>query len=220
MKLKHAIITTSLLAALSMPASAVIVWTGAVDSDLTNDGNWDFSGSALATVAGITSATLADDLQFSGTPTNAPTLGELGGQPTWGVTAGNTITFDGVAMSNSGNDGLGLGIINVTNGGSFTSFFANATVNVDASSSITLQGAGDPIPGVATINLTPGAQLTMASVAEFTEQGGQILVNGVDFNTDNSILSFSGTTATAVPEPTSTALLGLGGLAMIFRRRK
>ncbi|MFT7173337.1 MAG: hypothetical protein ACI9NQ_001557, partial [Paracoccaceae bacterium] len=60
---------------------------------------------------------------------------------------------------------------------------------------------------------------TLPSVAEFTEQGADIEVNGVTFASDNSILSFSGNTATAVPEPTSALLTLLGGLAFFIRRR-
>jgi len=213
MNIKQTALSAAFLAALSLPASAVITWTGAVDGDISNDGNWDSS------VAGILDATLNDSLVFNSTG-SAPVLGEQAGQPTWGVTAANSITFDGVSMTNTGNDGLGLGTIAVINGGGFASFFAFGTINVDATSSVILQGGGDPLPGSTAINLTPGATLTLASVAEFTEQGGQIFVNGVDYNTDNSILSFSGTTATAVPEPSSSALLGLGGLALILRRRK
>lgn len=216
MKIKQTALCTAFLAALSLPASAVITWTGAVDGDISNDANWD------ASVVGITTATLLDDLLFTSAG-NAPVLGDQAAQPTWGVTAANTITFDGVSMTNSGNDGIGTGIINIINGGGSTSFFAFGTIAVDATSSITLQGGGDPLPGAAVLNLAPGATLTMASVAEFTEQGAQIFVNGVDFLSDSSILSFSGTTATAlapVPEPSSTALLGLSALAFILRRRK
>ena len=216
MKIKQTALSAAFLAALSLPASAVITWTGAVDGDISNDGNWD------ASVVGITNATLNDSLIFN-TSGSAPVLGEQAAQPTWGVTAANTITFDGVSMTNSGNDGIGTGIINIINGGGATAFFAFGTITVDATSSMNLQGGGDPLPGAAVLNLAPGATLTMASVAEFTEQGAQIFVNGVDFATDTSILSFSGTTATAVapvPEPSSAALLGLGGLALIMRRRK
>jgi hypothetical protein len=42
------------------------------------------------------------------------------------------------------------------------------------------------------------------------------------FNTNKEVMWFDNLTitGTAVPEPTTTALLGLGGLALILRRRK
>ena len=39
-------------------------------------------------------------------------------------------------------------------------------------------------------------------------------------NGDNNFATVDNVNLTAVPEPTSTALLGLGGLALILRRRK
>ena len=44
---------------------------------------------------------------------------------------------------------------------------------------------------------------------------GQNMSGGGDFATDLLIVD-----AVSVPEPSSTALLGLGGLALLFRRRK
>jgi hypothetical protein len=220
MKIKQTVLCATFLAAFSLPASAVITWTGAIDTDLTNDGNWDFSGSSLTTVAGITDATLAEDLSFTGAG-STPTLANLNGQPAWGVVAGNTMMFDGATLANSGNDGIGLGTIELANGSSVTAFFARKTISVDATSHLILEGAGDPLPGTSTVTLVPGATLTMASVAEFTEQGSQIYVNGQSYDLDNSILTFSGTTATAVPESsTSAIILGVVGLALVMRRRK
>ncbi len=210
----------AIAAATTALTQAAITWTGAVDSDLTNDGNWDFSGSGLASVAGIDSGTVADDLVIGNAGTS-PVFGDLTGQPTWGTTAAFGITLDNATIDNgSGNDGFGFGTISLTNGSSLTTFFVDGTLNVDATSSVNLEGAGDPIPGATAVNLAVGATITLSSVAEYTEQGSQIFVNGVNYATDSSILDFSGTTATAVPEPSSSALLGLGALALILRRRK
>jgi hypothetical protein len=219
MNIKRTVLSAAFLAALSLPASAVIVWTGAVDSDLTNNANWDFSGTTLSTVAGITDSTLAEDLLFTGAG-ETPTLAQQPNQPTWGVAKGNTITFNGATLLNSGNDGIGSGSLDLTNGSNVTAFFGRGTFTVDATSNLILQGGGNPIPGSSTVTLAPGATLTLASVAEFTEQGSQIYVGGQSYDSDNSILTFNGTTGTAVPEPSSAAILGLAGLAFILRRRK
>lgn len=213
MNKKTLVLSSALLAALSLSASAAITWTGAIDGDLANNGNWSSS------VAGIKNATLNDNLIFNATG-NAPVLGNLPEQPTWGVSSAYSITFDGVTMTNSGNNGIGRGTINVMNGGSFFAFFSMGAVNVDATSAITLQGPNNPTPDATVIHLTPGAQLTLADFAKFEQVGSKIFVNGVSYASDNSILSFSGATATAIPEPSATALLGIGGLALLIRRRK
>ena len=200
-------------------ANAAIVWTGALDSDLTNDGNWDFTSSGLASVTGITNATLADDIVFTNAGT-AAVVGELTGQPSWGVGSGFGITIDNTFVDTTNNDGIRGDTIDIVNGGSLRIFFAGVDLNVDSSSSINLLGGGDPLPGSAALNLSAGAQVTLASRSEFDQQGAQIFVNGVSFTSDNSILNFTGASAVAVPEPSAAALLGLGGLALILRRRK
>lgn len=201
-------------------ANADVVWTGAVDSDLTNDGNYDFTSSGLATVAGITSGTLAENLVYNSSGT-MPIQGDLANQPTWGVAVGNTITFDGVTVDNgSGNDGWGFGEIFVINGASVTTFYMESQITVDSTSSVNLEGAGAPLPKLSTtLNLAPGAQVTLFSMDKFTLHASQIFVNGTSYADDNTVLSFNGLTATAVPEPGSLALLGLSGLLIARRRR-
>ena len=208
-----------LLSVLIMGSSAQLVWTGAVDSDVTNDANW--SGGS---VTGILDLTLAEDLVFGNAGT-APIGPERALQPSWGVTVANSITVDNVFLDTAGNDGLGAGTINVINGGSIRMFFLkSASINVDGDSSVNLLGGGDPLPNnlevIAALHLAPGAQATLASLAEFTEQGAQIFVNGVSFADDTSILTFSGSTATAIPEPATLGMLVVFGGATLFIRRK
>lgn len=78
-------------------------------------------------------------------------------------------------------------------------FILKAVVSVDGTSSLTLNGTGIPINS-AEVHLDIGAQLTLHSLAEFSEQGAKIFVEGVSFNDDSTQLSFSGSgpvTATA-----------------------
>jgi hypothetical protein len=142
---------------------------------------------------------------------------------------GFTMTLDNsiLGLVAGGNDGVGgepagTGVtVNVTSGSQLNPFFiVNAvTVNVDASSSASFGGGGTPI-NLSTVSLAPGSSLTLASLAEFTEQGTKIFVNGVSFASNSTILNSSGNTGTAIPEPSGLALLGLAGLACLFRRRK
>jgi len=208
-----------MLVALAAASQAAIIWTGTTNSDVTDDANW--SGGS---VSGILDLTLAEDLVFGNAGT-APIGPERALQPSWGVTVANSITVDNVFLDTAGNDGLGAGTINVINGGSIRMFFLkSASINVDGDSSVNLLGGGDPLPNnlevIAALHLAPGAQATLASLAEFTEQGAQIFVNGVSFADDTSILTFSGNTATAIPEPATLGMLVVFGGATLFIRRK
>jgi hypothetical protein len=226
--MKKILTIAGVLSASVIASHASVVWTGATNNDFYNDANWDFSGAVNGTTAINPSTDINEDLVISG-------AAGLTGGGRLDLGAGYSITLTNSSFApNSGVNGLVDGdpsnsVLNVLGGSSMTSTWLTEgmTLNVDGTSSYTLRGAGDPINSQSektTINLTPGAQLTLASVAEFTEQGADIMVNGVSFATDNSILTFSGNTATAVgtaiPEPSGIALIGLAGLAMMLRRRK
>lgn len=223
------ILTIAGVLSVSVIAShASVVWTGATNSDFYNNANWDFSGAVNGTTAITPSTDINEDL----TITDAAGLTGVGRLD---LGAGYSITLTNSSfVPNSGVNGVVDGdpsnsVLNLIGGSVMTSTWLTEgmTVNVDGTSSYSLRGAGDPINSQSeqtTINLAPGATLTLTSLAEFTEQGADIKVNGVSFASDASILTFSGNTATAVatviPEPSGVALIGLAGLAMILRRRK
>lgn len=226
--MKKILTIAGVLSATFIASHATVVWTGAANTDFYNDANWDFSGAVNGTTAINPSTDINENLTVNG-------AAGLTGAGRLDLGAGYSITLTNSSFApNSGVNGVVDGnpnnsVLNVLGGSAMTSTWLTEgmTLNVDGTSSYTLRGAGDPINSQSektTINLTPGAQLTLASVAEFTEQGADIMVNGVSFATDNSILTFSGNTATAVgtaiPEPSGIALIGLAGLAMILRRRK
>lgn len=96
--------------------SADIVWTGADDSDIQNDSNYDFTGSGLSTISGIEGSTLLDNLVFnnSGTAPEIPNTG--GGQFNYG-SASFGLAFDNVVStfatgSNEGWRGNTVSLIN------------------------------------------------------------------------------------------------------------
>ncbi len=147
------------------------------------------------------------------------------------------ITMSGTSGLQGVDDGAGTARINApmsvnaTNGSTINIQFSSVGVdlNIDATSSLTIRGGGDGINSqteITRVDLAAGGMLTMTNAAEIDEQIGEgdIYVDGVQVTAANkaTLLSGAGSTVTAlaVPEPSSTALLGLGGLALILRRRK
>ena len=216
------------LVAFASEANAVVVWTGAVNStEAFNDGNYDFSGSTLTAID--ESVAIEDDVTITGATINATDF--VVGFGEYQMADTFTLTLDGTSLTSNGSGGIGgvddgadvPSFYNLTNGSSMNLQFmaVGTTVNLDATSSIQFRGAGDPINSQVepvVLNMTPGSQLTLPSVAEFTEQGDAIFVNGINFQSDPSILSFSGTTATAVapPDPLSLEINTDTGVAKII----
>lgn len=228
----RALATTIIALAATSTSQAVIVWTGGGNTaNFYDNANWDFSGSVETSMpagGGNPSAATADDLVISGA-----TLNETSGAFT-NIEIGNglSVTLDGTAFTFVANNGFTgvddpsdvLSTLNLVNGSSLSTQFSaiGITLNVDSTSSLTFRGGGDPINSQiekTTVILAPGARLTLPTVAEFTEQGADIEVGGISFAADPSILSFDGTTATAVPEPSSMAFVLLAAMGLTRRRR-
>lgn len=233
---KKILLNGAAFVATCLTASGVITWTGGgTESNFYDSANWDFSGSPSSEMVaggGNPSAGTDDDIIITGATINESS----GAFSNIEIGEGLEVTLDGTLFTFTNNNGFTgldnnndvLATLNLLGGSSLSAQFAaiGITVNVDSTSSVSFRGGGDPINSQlekTTINLEPGAQLTLPTVAEFTEQGADIAVNGVTFADDPSILTFSGTTATAVavvPEPSSSLLVALGALALLARRRK
>lgn len=211
----------------TLSSHAVIVWNGgAATDDFYDDANWDFGGSSSASVTEPTD----DDITITGATIDEPSAAfsniDIGDG--FSVTLDNTsFTFsNGNGFTGVNDVGDVTSVLNLFNGSSMSAQFAavGITINVDATSILTFRGGGDPINSQTektTINLAPGAQLILPSAAEFTEQGVDIVVGGVSFFDDPSILNLNGATATAViPEPSSILLSGIAGLGLLLRRRR
>ena len=240
MKLTTICCSTLLAAALS--SQAAVVWTGATDNDFFNDANWDFSGAVNGTTAIDPTTTINEDLTITGATVTGATasFGYFSIGDGFGLTLDNTsLTISGSGGARGVDDGAGSGrtnapsSINLTNGSSLSLQYVSVGVdiNVDGTSDVRIRGGGDGINSqteLSRIILDEGGQLRLTTRAEFDEQvtassgAGNIVVNGVNATVANmdDLFTFSGGTGTATPEPSSTALLGLGGLALILRRRK
>lgn len=206
-------------------SEGTIIWTGAgTTDDFYDAANWDFSGSASAAVASPTD----DDMVIAGASINEPsgafTNIEIGDALSVTLDNSNFRFINNNGFSGVDDPGDVVSTLSITNGSSYNAQFATLGIEVlvDGTSSLEFRGGGDPINSQTErtrIILDPGAQLTLPSTAEFTEQGADIFVGGTSFADDPSILSFNGTTATAIPEPASVSLLVLGGLAFLRRRK-
>lgn len=101
----------------------------------------------------------------------------------------------------------------VNDGGGAQSLFTNDTNTRDADTNN--DGLFDLIAATGT---TIGTPTLDANIATFTGLTGDTLtISGGQNSTRSPLLGFQ---LVAVPEPSSTALLGLGGLALMLRRRK
>lgn len=219
------------MVACSTVSNGAVVWTGSGSNpnDLFGDDNYDFSGSSISAIdesvtTGVpevlVDAPVLDDVTFSGATISAAFATGFG---QFRLGNGFQATLDNSSITSTTNGGIagqvgpGAAVFNVLNGSNLNmQFVTGAVVNVDGTSKLRFRGGGDPINSTdqpALVNLAPGAMLTLASVAEFTEQGDSIFVNGVSFAANPNILTFDGTTGTAVPEPSSVLLLVGVGLA-------
>jgi hypothetical protein len=194
-----------------------------IGNDLTIENATIGSGAGYTISFGQLEADQADTVNFINTTLNA---------------TGTTGGFAGSSVGDVNDLGATFNIL----GGSSINiqYMLHGTLNIDGTSSVRFRGGGNPINGTAAntnINLTDaGAQLILTNAANFStnkDNGDKIFAYNsvgalVSYNSDNTILTLApgggGTTGTAnfsaVPEPSGTALFGLAGLALIFRRRK
>jgi len=207
----------------------VITWDAEEEDiyDFYDAPNWDFSqsdsleldrDSPIANILTITDALILED---------SPSYSNIEIGDGFSVTLKSTnFTF----QNNNGftgvkdDDGV-YSTLNITEGSSMDAMFSaiGLKINVDSTSSLTLRGAGDSINSQterSIVNLSPNAQLTLSSLDQFAVQGDDIYFNGVSFSQNPSILKFSGTTGTAIPEMNFILLSAIPIILLLNKKRR
>lgn len=231
-------LAATLFAASLTPAPAVISWVGGANTDIFDEANWDLSGSAVTTIN--PNVSIPDDVMIGPGPfTNNPVIPELAGQQRFQLGDGHVLTVTGAStlLSVAGNDGVGGApgttngpTVNVMAGSAFNPFFVvnDVTVNIDAGSTATFGGGGNPI-NLSTVDLEVGAVLSFLAetpAAYRTEHLSKTTVDGIAAaeGVNITIAAFNGATGsqiTAIPEPATSVLaaIALGWAALLRRRR-
>ncbi len=206
----------------------VIVWDAEEEDiyDFYDAPNWDFSesdslelnrDSPITNILTITDALILED---------SPSYSNIEIGDEFSVTLKSTnFTF----QNNNGFTGVDdddnvYSTLNITEGSSMNAMFSaiGLQINVDSTSSLTLRGAGDSINSQterSIVNLSPNAQLTLSSLDQFAVQGDDIYFNGVSFSQNPSILKFSGTTGTAIPEAHFILLSAIPIILLLGKRK-
>ena len=210
--------------------TAGVVQSVATATDVTFT-NTQAGGASVSTTSGI--GELLDYSFFSGATVLAGSGSEIGA-----FTLDNT---GGSVSSNAIFDFTDAGGI-LTTGASATAAFVDGTIDItgltagslfvlygtfaDANEvTLTLSGAGQTDIVVPGGSLDPSGNTPLNSLTQFNFDNADLLFDTLTLSyrnddLDGSRARFSGVVLTAVPEPSSAMLLGLGMTAFILRRRK
>ena len=205
--------------------AATISWTGVTATTLStnsgrlNIGLFDKTGTLIRAENSGGSATTFDGIAFTS------------GVTSFGSTADNTFHADLSILSRSATFrtiGSGIaGLVNLTIGNTYrvqALLFDGRGGNPPNGRSVAFDGInlGSYANGVTGSTWGSGLLVTGTFVADNERQQYTVeIFNADDTSAGGQLNAFTlYQTAAAVPEPSSVALLGLGGLALILRRRK
>ncbi len=151
-------------AALTVDASAQIVWTGASGSGIFRESNWDLTASTVTVIDHM--VPIADDVHIIG-PGVEPRIPDLPGQEAFTVADGFHLLIDNIRVYVAGNDGIGgeaggsFGItVDVVNGGLLETYFVrnNTMIDIDHTSEVSFRDPANPLNG-SYVNMTLGSTL-------------------------------------------------------------
>jgi hypothetical protein len=147
-----------------------ITWSGVEGTDIFEESNWDLANSDVEIID--PNVSIEDDVFIIDAIVEIP---QVSAQQRFQVASGYTITVDNstIRLTEGSNDGIGgppgfrlpAGpegpTMNIINGSSYESYFIvnGVQMNVDATSSATFGGGGNPV-NISAINLEPGSSLT------------------------------------------------------------
>ena len=220
------------LGALAIPAQAAVMVVGTeIGIDLgttsattTNWANFSATGTIGAGSVTDTSGTAVDgvSIAFSQTFDNAPSAGNGGGRITWTASPAlpavpSSAFGDFVWASGSGATHT-LGLSGLDASLFYDIVVINQTIGSDSTNEeiVTITGASASSNTIVRTDANGGQYHSFTAVAPTL--AGLITIDSSHGAGTNPVLN--AVLITAVPEPSSTALLGLGGLALILRRRK
>ena len=213
----------------SSDSSANYIYTTTFDPDNLNDVTWGVSGGTLnvpITGGADQTANLFYNTAIFGIGDTVSVDASGGSDLYLSVStttrAANAAGQDGVRLNWTA---VGFRARNYTNG-TGTNLNFNSAFSVPAPAALTLfltretdntfSAAFDSGSGLTQLNTTGGAEKQIFAVGD---TGNGDLFIGVE-TFDPGVRTFDNLTVTAIPEPSSTALLGLSGLGLILRRRK
>ena len=230
MKLKYSILAASLVGMVAANA-ATIVWNASltpmeVDNNTISTGLFDQTGTLFLAENVGGGATPWDGINFTDGSKGVGTVDFFGDDPgalSDGTNGANALT---TVAQYGANDTTGtVSLTGLTNGYTYriqALVYDGRGTSVGRSVQFDSQNMGTFANGTVNVDWGAGLLVTGTFTATGTTQ---------DFTTaiflDNTYATNKGQNlnaltvyTTAVPEPSSTALLGLGGLALIMRRRK
>ena len=161
----------------------------------------------IATVSGGT-INLSDDLVLgNGTSTTSGELTIVGDSATINVGDNMTIAVNGTAELTFELGATGVSTIDVTN---IFDINSGADLFIDG---LNYTGGYNTVIDLVTFGSLGDSTWDSITIDNFLKPGGGEWTTSINFDGDSMYLS-------VVPEPSSTALLGLGGLALMLRRKR